>query len=89
MEIFDFELASGYAGEGSRVLARFSAQISPDVRLCGLRLVDTPKGSRTFFPSVKGGGRSATVSHKLAKLITAAAAAAFERHEIAYDRSAA
>ena len=89
MRIIDFETSGGFAGEGARVLARFSVQVNEDLRLCGLRLVDTPKGRRTFFPSVSGGGRSVTASTSLSRQITAVASTFFEGHEIANDRSAA
>ncbi|MBY5349584.1 hypothetical protein [Rhizobium leguminosarum] len=89
MRIIDFEASGGFAGEGTHVLARFSVQVTEDLRLCGLKLVDTPKGRRTFFPSVSGGGRSVTASISLSRQITAAASIFFERHEIAHDRTAA
>jgi hypothetical protein len=89
MKIQEFESSSGFAGDGTRVLARFSIQISDDLRLCGLRLVDTPKGRRTFFPGVSGGGRSVTASPSLSRQITAAASAIYEGHETANDIRAA
>ncbi|NEI20558.1 hypothetical protein GUK30_14180 [Rhizobium leguminosarum] len=89
MRIIDFEMSGGFAGEGTHVLARFSVQVTDDLRLCGLKLVDTPKGRRTFFPSVSGGGRSVTASTSLSRQITAAASIFFEGHEIANDRKKA
>ncbi|MGR9238893.1 hypothetical protein ACU8OH_08765 [Rhizobium leguminosarum] len=89
MRIIEFEPSGGFAGEGAHVLGRFSIQISDDLRLCGLRLVDTPKGRRTFFPGVSGGGRSVTASPSLSRQITAAASAIYEGHETANDRTKA
>jgi len=37
MKIIDLQPASGFAGE-AKVLARFLLQLTPDVKLCGLRL---------------------------------------------------
>ncbi|RSB81870.1 hypothetical protein EFD55_07980 [Rhizobium pisi] len=54
LQILDFETSGGFAGDSARVLARFSVQVTDDIRLCNLRLVDTPKGRRTFFPGVSG-----------------------------------
>ncbi|NLS03285.1 hypothetical protein HGP14_07860 [Rhizobium sp. P32RR-XVIII] len=82
MEIVEFQLASGFAGQ-ARVLARFSIQINPDVRLCGLRLVDTAYGLRTYFPQINGGGRPVTMSATLLHQITALAVAMLEGHKIA------
>jgi hypothetical protein len=87
MQIIDFEPSSGRAGDGTRVLARFAIQVTPDLRLCGLRLVETPKGRRTYFPPVNGGGRSSTASVALSRAITDAASLAFKGHEIANDQS--
>ncbi|MGO8645148.1 hypothetical protein ACC810_30530 [Rhizobium ruizarguesonis] len=89
MRIIDFETFGGFAGEGTQVLARFSVQVTDDLRLCGLKLVDTPKGRRTFFPGVSGGGRSVTASPSLSRQITAAASAIYEGHETANDRTKA
>lgn len=90
MEITDLEPAHGDVGSGTRLLARFSAQVTPGIRLCGLRLVQMQYGAyRTYFPNVTGGGRSATVDGTLAKALTAAALLRYERQQIANDRSAA
>ncbi len=83
MQIIDFERVGGFAGDGTRVLARFSVQVTDDLRLCGLKLVDTPKGRRTFFPGVNGGGRSATASTALSRRITETASEKLEWHQIA------
>ena len=83
MHIIDFERVSGLAGDGTRVLARFSVQVTDDLRLCGLRLVDTPKGRRTFFPAVNGGGRSVTASAAMSRRITETASERLKGHEIA------
>lgn len=87
LQIIDFEPSGGFAGDSARVLARFSVQVTDDIRLCNLKLVDTPKGRRTFFPGVSGGGRSVTTSTTLSRQITAAASAFLEGHETAYDRT--
>ncbi|QFY60355.1 hypothetical protein FZ934_07860 [Rhizobium grahamii] len=83
MQIIDFEPAAGVAGSGS-LLARFSAQVTPGIRLCNLKLVLTEYGAhRTYFPNVSGGGRSATVSGSVAKAMTTAALIELERHKTA------
>lgn len=70
MQIIEFEPTFGTTGNGAPVLAKFSVQVTPDLKLCGLKLVDTPKGRRVFFPGVSGGGRAATASTTLARKIT-------------------
>ena len=35
---------------GGNTLARFDAQLSPDIRMFGLKLVKTPRGHRVYPP---------------------------------------
>ena len=80
MQIIELEPYAGSAGRETKVLATFGIEFSPDLRLHGLKLVDTPKGRRTFFPNMKGGNRLASASLSLARKITEQASrAAYEQ----------
>jgi hypothetical protein len=70
MQIIELEPYAGSAGRESKVLATFSVQVNDDLRLNALKLVDTPNGRRTFFPSMRGGNRLASASVSLARKIT-------------------
>jgi len=72
-----------YVAPGERdtnVIAKFNVQVSDDLRLYGLKLVNTSNGRRTYFPSVGGGNRLASASVPLARKITELASrAAYEQ----------
>lgn len=88
MRILQITRAANGGGGKSRLVAIFSAEISPDVRVHNLRLLETPSGRRLTYSSATGGQRNATFSPALAEKLTAAATAAMEGHE-SHDRSAA
>ncbi|MEY9097375.1 hypothetical protein ABIA24_000284 [Sinorhizobium fredii] len=46
MEILEIRPEHG----GGNTLARFDAQLSPDIRMFGLKLVKTPRGHRVYPP---------------------------------------
>lgn len=80
MQVIDLEPYVASGGRDTKVLATFSVQLNDDLRLHGLKLVDTPKGLRTYFPSVGGGNRLASASLSLARKITEQASrAAYEQ----------
>lgn len=88
MKILKIEPCRGHGGGGAMRIATFSIEINGVLRLHSLSLMRTDGGYRTYFPSVNGGGRSATVAADFAEQITAAALAAYEGHEIANENTA-
>lgn len=62
------------SGSGS-TLARFDVQLTPDVRLYNLRLIQGPRGRRVHAPHALG-GNVATFSPILGEQLTRAASAA-------------
>ena len=70
MQVIQLERYVASAVRESNVLATFSVQVNDDLRLNGLKLVETPKGLRTFFPNMSGGNRVASASISLARKIT-------------------
>lgn len=88
MRILQISRAADPGGGTNRLVAIYSAEISPDVRVHNLRLLETPSGRRLTYSSATGGQRNATFSPALAEKLTAAATAALEGRET-YDRAAA
>ncbi|MET4278715.1 MULTISPECIES: hypothetical protein [unclassified Bradyrhizobium] len=64
-------------GGGMREIARFDLQLSDEVRLYGLRLMQTREGRRLTYAPSSGGRRFATFAPALVDTITAAAISAF------------
>lgn len=60
-------------GGGMRTLAHFDLQITDDVRLYGLRLMEAPDGNQFTYAAKCGQRRAATFARPLAEKITAAA----------------
>ncbi|MGM4980866.1 hypothetical protein [Rhizobium sp. 11_C7_N12_5] len=57
-----------------KLVAEFDLQITDDVRICGMRLLNAPDGRfLTYAPTALGGRRSVTFARPLADAITAAA----------------
>jgi hypothetical protein len=68
---------SFYGGSGSvREIARFDLQLSDDVKLYGLRLMETPEGRHLTYAPSSGGRRFATFAPSLVDDITASATSA-------------
>lgn len=57
-------------GGGMRTLAFFDLELTPDVRLYGLRLLEAPGGNRVVYAAQAGSRRTATFSRSLAEAIT-------------------
>jgi hypothetical protein len=53
------------SARGFKTLCFFDAQVSPDIRMYGLELVETPDGKRLIYAPSKGGRRVATMSIEL------------------------
>ena len=73
-------------GNGNCIM-RFDAQISDDVRLFNLRLVEMPGGRRLTYSASAHGSRTATFAPALAELITRAASVALLGDQASNDRS--
>ncbi|REF89609.1 hypothetical protein DES32_0836 [Methylovirgula ligni] len=72
MKLLSIERARG-GSAGVRDIAKFSVQITDDLRLVGVRLVETDSGRRLVYAPSAGGSRCATFSTELAKALTALA----------------
>ena len=77
MQILKLEPVTGHGG-GMRTVAVFDLQLSHDVRLYGLRLMEAPDGNRVSYAAQAGSRRTATFARPLAERITAAASHALE-----------
>ena len=60
---------------GGNTLARFDAQLTPEIRMFGLKLVRTPRGHRVYPPHTNA-NNVATFAPALAEKLTRAAMAA-------------
>jgi hypothetical protein len=89
MRIMNVEPANRPGGNGMRILAHFDAQVTPDIRLHGLRLLEAPDGSRCIYAAQFGARRSATFGRPLAEQITAAATQALQEAVTAHDDTTA
>jgi len=84
MRILDLVPAAVKGGGSTRLLATFDAELSDDVRIQGLKLVEALGGKRVVYaPNGNGGRRLATFSPALAAAITKAAANKLEGHDTA------
>jgi hypothetical protein len=72
MEVLNLE-AVAERGGGMRTLALFDLQLTPDVRMHGLRLMEAPDGNQFTYAAKCGQRRAATFARPLAEKITAAA----------------
>tara|TARA_R110002020_G_scaffold53905_8_gene150470 strand:+ start:6145 stop:6417 length:273 start_codon:yes stop_codon:yes gene_type:complete len=72
-------------GAGLRVIAQFDLQLSDDVRLYGVRLLEAPDGGRIVYAAQAGSRRTATFSRALAEEITEAASKAYRGATTAND----
>ena len=69
MKISNLEPAAD-RGSGMRTLAYFDLELSEEVRLYGLRLLEAPDGNRVTYAAQSGSRRSATFARSLAEKIT-------------------
>ncbi|ACM26512.1 hypothetical protein [Rhizobium rhizogenes] len=80
MRILDIKPIADLGG-GSRALAVFDLELNSDMRVYGLKLMESPDGRRIVYaPNGNGGRRLATFSPELAAEISKAANAKFEGH---------
>lgn len=69
MKILNLEPAAD-RGSGMRTLAYFDLELSEEVRLYGLRLLEAPDGNRVTYAAQSGSRRTATFARSLAEKIT-------------------
>ena len=74
MNIIDITPArpTAVSARGFRTLCFFDAQVTPDLRLYGLELVEAPNGNKLIYaPTARGGRRCATFSVELGDALAA------------------
>jgi hypothetical protein len=76
MQILDIKPVAN-SGGGMRTIAHFDLQLSDDVRLYGVRLMEAPDGKRVVYAAQAGSRRAATFARPLAEKITAAASQSY------------
>lgn len=78
MKILDLKPAVTPGSGAMAQLATFDAQITDDVRICGMRLLRAPDGRMlTYAPTALGGRRSVTFSPATSAAITKLATVQF------------
>ncbi|WP_421579484.1 hypothetical protein [Shinella sp. M31] len=87
MKILDLKPASGNGGGAVKLMATFDLELSQDVRLFGLRLMEAADSRRLIYAAnANGGRRTATFSPALAQAITLAATQHLKGHETANEQ---
>ena len=74
-------------GVDGRAVAHFDVQVTPNLRLCGLRLVES-NGRYLTYAANSHGRATATFSREFANDLSRAASAAYREGIAANDRSA-
>ena len=77
MEVLNLEPVASSGGGGMRVLAFFDLQLSDEVRMHELKLLEAPDGRRIVYAAQSGSRRTATFARSLAERITAAASKSY------------
>jgi hypothetical protein len=70
---------------GTKLLAKFDVELTDEIRLYNMKLIENHAGRRLTYASSSGGQRNATFSIELNEKITHAAVAAFEGRETQHD----
>ncbi len=80
MKVTDIHRTTPQPGKAVRAIATFDIELSDDVRMFGLKLMETPGGRFLIYaPSANGGRRLATFSPALSDKIADLAASELER----------
>jgi hypothetical protein len=87
MQILSIEPVADRGGT-TTTLALFDLELTDEVRIYGLRLVENRGRRLTYSPNANGGRRAATFAPALAARITALAIEKFEGHTTANDETA-
>lgn len=73
-------------GGGMKLLAYFDLQLTPEVRLHGLKLLQSPEGKTITSAAQSGQRHTARFARSLAEKITAAAMQSYLEATTAHDR---
>lgn len=85
MRITSMTPAANPGGGTMRHVATFDLQLSADVAIYGMRLLQTSDGRHvSYAPTALGGRRAATFARPLAEAITAAALNSYSEHVTAH-----
>lgn len=81
MKILEIRRAAGDGRSQMRLVATFDLELSNQVRLFGLKMMEAPDGRRfVYAPNASGGCRTATFDPALAKQITELAIFSMKGH---------
>ncbi|RDL51817.1 hypothetical protein BLJAPNOD_02959 [Ensifer sp. M14] len=84
MQVLNLKPAANSGGGAMKLIAQFDLVLSDDVRVYGLKLMQTPSGQHIVSaPNGNGGRRLATFSPTLATAITQAAICEIKGHDTA------
>jgi hypothetical protein len=83
MHILSITPSHSDGGGGVREIARFDLQLSDDVKLYGMRLMQTPAGRHLTYAPSSGGRRFATFAPALVEDITVSAVSALNNMGLA------
>lgn len=72
-------------GGGVKLLALFDLQLTPEVRMHGMKLLQSPDGKCITYAAQSGPRRTATFARSLAERITAAALKSYLEATTAHD----
>jgi len=76
MRVMNMQPVAG-SGGGIRLIAQFDVQLTDDIRLHALRLMEAPDGNRFVYAAQCGSRRAATFARSLAEQITEAASKSY------------
>ena len=86
MEILNLEPVADRGG-GMRTLAFFDLQLTPEIRLHGMKLLQSAEGKTITYAAQSGPRRTATFARSLAETITAAAMQCYLEATTANDQT--
>lgn len=78
MEVLSISPTPHDGRPGVREIAKFDLQVTPDVRLHGCKLRQTPDGKRFSYGPAARGNRAASFTHDFAVRVTQEAAHAYD-----------
>lgn len=85
MRVLSLIPAADPGGGAMKVVASFDLQLTPDIAVYGMRLLQAPNGQHvSYAPTALGGRRSVTFARPLAEAITAAALQTLTEHDTAH-----
>ena len=84
MKVHDLIPAAKSGGGALRLLATFDLELSGQIRLYGLRLLEAPGGKRIVYAAQSGSRRTATFDPLLAERITILASTTYDEATTAH-----